>query len=122
MFVVASFDTEAAASYCLKNEEKCSATIAVPGALPGTTNTTANMFYDPTVQGNLWPAPYLDYTVFIIWLFVGNVLIQRGRAIEKVYENQMREAQVLQDLAKNVSSGDAGHYNEAVPVQVSGNY
>ena len=118
MFVVASFDTEAAAAYCLQNPAACTASL-------GTVNGTAiaNQFYDPTVQGNLWPAPYLDYTVFILWLFVGNVLIQRGRAIDAVVENQQREAQVLSDLAKSVGAPVSGEaYNEAVPVQVSGNY
>jgi hypothetical protein len=114
MFVVGSFDADAAVAYCLKNPAACVATL---GVYNGT--AIANQFYDPTAKGNLEPAPYLDYTVFLLWLFVGNVLIQRGRAIDAVVENQQREAQVLGDLAKTVGAapqvtGEA--YTEAVPM------
>ena len=106
MFVIASFDYEAAVLFCnMGNTRRCDP-------------DTAYNHTDPTLAGNLWPAPYLDYTVFIIWLFTGAVLTERGNVIAKIAEDQQREATLLAEIAKSTGAPAAMNgevYTEAVP-------
>lgn len=66
-FVVASFDKEAADSYCL---------------VPTRCTAGNSAYWNPTAVGNLEVAPYLDYTCVVIWLFTGGVIRHRGQVIQ----------------------------------------
>lgn len=105
MFVIASFDYEAAVLFCAGAARRCDP-------------DTDYQHTDPTLAGNLWPAPYLDYTVFVIWLFTGAVLTERGNVIAKIAEDLQREATLLAEIAKSTGAPAAMNgevYTEAVP-------
>jgi len=114
MFVIASFDYEAAVLFCDM------------GGLRRCDPDTPYAHTDPLLAGNLWPAPYLDYTVFIIWLFTGAVLTERGNVIAKIAEDQQREAKLLAEIAQSAGQPVALNgevYTEAVPMGVpAGSY
>ena len=58
------------------------------------------------MAGNLWPAPYLDYTVCIIWLFAGGVLRQRGENLLEVINREKHAAQLLEQVAAETAQGN----------------
>jgi len=87
MFVCASYDMEAATTFCL-NPATPSCNYAINPAA-----------YNPTIQGNLYPAPYMDYCCVVIWLFAGGILSARGEIIQAEIANAEREAALLRDLA-----------------------
>ena len=110
IFVVASFDAEVAATVCTDNPDLCQP------ANPGVS--------DALIRA-LWPMPYLDYTCAAIWLFAGQVVYQRGEQIDKIYEQQKRDAVLLRELAASSAAPETlggAQYTEAeaVPVTVSG--
>ena len=115
VFVVASFDAEVAASFCTDDPDRCRLGSA---SNPGLS--------DPNILIRaLWPMPYLDYTCAAIWLFVGQVIYQRGEQIDKIYEQQKRDAVLLRELAASSAAPETlggAQYTEAeaVPVTVSG--
>lgn len=87
IFVVASYDMEAAQTFCQDPATPSCNTALNPNA------------YDPRVAGNLYPAPYMDYFCVIIWLFAGGIVSARGEIIQAEIQAKEREAALLKDLA-----------------------
>ena len=89
IFVVASYDMEAAQTFCQDPATPSCNTALNPNA------------YDPRVAGNLYPAPYMDYFCVIIWLFAGGIVSARGEIIQAEIQAKEREAALLKDLASS---------------------
>jgi hypothetical protein len=87
IFVVASYDLEAARTFCEDPSTPSCNTELNPNA------------YDPRVAGNLFPAPYMDYCCVIIWFFAGGIISQRGEIIQAEIAAAAREAELLSNLA-----------------------
>jgi len=87
IFVVGSYDMEAAMTFC-QDPSTPSCNVAL--------NPNA---YDPRVAGNLFPAPYMDYCCVVIWLFAGGIISQRGEIIQAEILAASREAELLSSLA-----------------------
>ena len=87
LFVVASYDMEAATTFC-QDPSTPSCNVAL--------NPNA---YDPRVAGNLFPAPYMDYCCVVIWLFAGGIISARGEIIQSEIAAAQREAELLSNLA-----------------------
>ena len=112
LFVIASFDNEAATSYCALAPQRCEA-------------TSAN--YNPSRVGNLVVAPVLDYICCLIWILAAGVIHHRGNIIQKGIDAAAAEAkhaeEQMQYEAAHPAGGPAGGdkvFTVRVPASAAG--